>query len=218
MFFMIFKFWYVFWFNRDHRERCQIITENNDKIMTSALFWLLFSAIIILPGALIAPYLSIPAVIPTIPLPLFSIHYVLVQMFLEKEEKRHQQYVRLDDLYKEHLRKQQEQQDKLNDLREQLRAFRERQQKEAMDRMWEEILRKRSQRQAPSIPTRSIMTVEKCLHILDLPPNLRDLVTIKKKYRLLVKAYHPDVCKASNAVQKFKEVKEAYDNLERVLK
>jgi len=36
---------------------------------------------------------------------------------------------------------------------------------------------------------------------------------IKKAYRKLARQYHPDVNKASDAEDKFKEVKEAYDVL-----
>ncbi len=38
---------------------------------------------------------------------------------------------------------------------------------------------------------------------------------IKKAYRRLARKYHPDVNKAPDAEEKFKEVKEAYEVLER---
>ncbi len=36
---------------------------------------------------------------------------------------------------------------------------------------------------------------------------------IKKAYRRLAKKYHPDVSKEENAIEKFKEVQEAYEVL-----
>lgn len=40
-----------------------------------------------------------------------------------------------------------------------------------------------------------------------------DAEEIKKAYRKLARQYHPDVNKAADAEEKFKEVKEAYDVL-----
>ena len=40
-----------------------------------------------------------------------------------------------------------------------------------------------------------------------------DQDTIKKAYRTLAKKYHPDINKAPDAVDKFKEVQEAYEIL-----
>ncbi|MEZ0180566.1 molecular chaperone DnaJ ['Camptotheca acuminata' phytoplasma] len=48
--------------------------------------------------------------------------------------------------------------------------------------------------------------------VLGVPKNA-DLNTIKKSYRMLVKKYHPDVSKETNAAEKFKEVQEAYQVL-----
>lgn len=48
--------------------------------------------------------------------------------------------------------------------------------------------------------------------ILGLPKNATD-TQIKKEYRKAARKYHPDVSKAANAEQKFKEVGEAYEVL-----
>ena len=48
--------------------------------------------------------------------------------------------------------------------------------------------------------------------ILGLPKNATD-AQIKKEYRKAARKYHPDVSKAANAEQKFKEVGEAYEVL-----
>ena len=40
-----------------------------------------------------------------------------------------------------------------------------------------------------------------------------DQDTIKKAYRTLAKKYHPDINKSEEAVEKFKEVQEAYEIL-----
>ena len=40
-----------------------------------------------------------------------------------------------------------------------------------------------------------------------------DQDTIKKAYRTLAKKYHPDINKSEDAVEKFKEVQEAYEIL-----
>lgn len=55
------------------------------------------------------------------------------------------------------------------------------------------------------------------LRVLGLPETCRDMKQIKAAYRTLAKKYHPDINKAANATEKFKQVKAAYDALEAML-
>ncbi|MCX2683091.1 molecular chaperone DjiA [Campylobacter sp. MIT 21-1685] len=68
------------------------------------------------------------------------------------------------------------------------------------------------------------MSVEKAYELLELPNNA-DLSTVKKRYRVLAKKYHPDILNANNVskeeleqgVTKFQKINEAYEIIKKHL-
>ena len=57
------------------------------------------------------------------------------------------------------------------------------------------------------------MNSEKAYQLLGIDDRTASLDEIKTQYRLCALKYHPDKCKDSNAGEKFREIKEAYDYL-----
>lgn len=74
----------------------------------------------------------------------------------------------------------------------------------------------KSQYQSDYQPRSYDNSVLESFQILGLSPDTDDFQLIKTRYRQLIKKYHPDINKSSNAVEKAQQINQAYEQLKTV--
>lgn len=218
-FLCIFEFWYVLITRPADKERASYVHERFAEYMNSALYLFIASVF-----ASLSLGIGIHGAFILL-LAIFGFQLPLVLVMTHRENNRYWSY-RKADLDEELARMAEEAERRWRrtqrDFEERMRRAREDAERRRQAH-WDDVRRefrggaqqqqRRQQPQQAPQPT----ALGAYLGLLGLPATCRDFATIKKAYRALAKKYHPDVNKAPDAEKKFKEVKSAYDALERVL-